>query len=561
MCEVPETTGRKLNRSIWIGVVAFAVLGALLRITMAWLEYPMTGDPVFSYSYRALLIANGDLSGVYLMWHPPGYPLVLGTLTWLTGRVISAYTWGVLLSAGSSAALVLAIDRLLVGRVVWQPTRLVAASFLALYEGLLFVGSGPLTEPVYILLLYLAVVVADQKTLHPRHGFVVGLLIGFASTVRMEGIAVFLGMLLYIVIISHSSDRTGTGISQTVRMVAASVLGFAITAGWFLISTDYVERVMSGAPASFTIPTVGSAGGQLLRLVRAIYYAFVNWLPYVLLLPYWLLLSLGMVGRIREPHMRRLNGLLLAIVIPSAIAVMLTIMHKRTGTFLLPAAAVWLALGVETVIASLRSDTAKARRWAVVGTAIALNITQALRVPHRYFEESPRQQPVTFVQARMLIESGAAPGCVWAFGSEPELYYFWNVPIRYPYFQRSRIYNPLYANHRGHPEEFIEALRRASFSYLTFVLQANELDRDTNTVAPQVYDRYAGTPLRADLLALAAQPNGFGLRLIDSAPVEPPWGAAYLFQIKTHESDRGRGMSTSSKHRSCWIQNPDPQRP
>src|SRR5690349_6900828 len=108
-----------------LGILAIALLGAGLRGVAAWATYPWTGDPTFSYCYRALLIAHGEASGVFLMWHYPGYPCLVAALTWLSGGGLSPYAAGLLLSAGSSVALLFVIDGLVKPHVQLPATRLV----------------------------------------------------------------------------------------------------------------------------------------------------------------------------------------------------------------------------------------------------------------------------------------------------------------------------------------------------------------------------------------------------------------------------------------------------
>src|SRR5438105_1942012 len=126
----PEERGQARRRFDTVGVAvwAFAIAGGALRLWISFVVYPRTGDPIYSYSYRAMLVADGNSSAIFLQWQPPGYPMLLGALTWLGAWRLSPYAWGVAVSVVTSVALVVIVDRLAVRCVRWAGTRLVIAS-------------------------------------------------------------------------------------------------------------------------------------------------------------------------------------------------------------------------------------------------------------------------------------------------------------------------------------------------------------------------------------------------------------------------------------------------
>jgi|SRR5579875_1878718 len=132
----PSSTSHSIAWGKRIGslVLFTAIAGALLRIVLAFRLFPWTGDPSYDYSYRGLLFADGQWRAILMMWHMPGYPLLLGILAKLSGGLISTYVWGTIVSVVSYLALVFVIDRLVAPRTRWPSTRIAVASFLALYN-------------------------------------------------------------------------------------------------------------------------------------------------------------------------------------------------------------------------------------------------------------------------------------------------------------------------------------------------------------------------------------------------------------------------------------------
>ncbi len=484
----------------WIGLAAFA--GVVCRILLARAVYPVGGDPVYSYAYRALLIANGDWRGVTLMWHPPGYPLLLAAFTWVAGGMLSPYAWGVALGSAGAVVLIVLVDTLVAPRVRWPLTRLIAASFVALYEGLLFIASAPLTEALYLPAIFGAIVILDRARRTMRAPVLAGALAGTAATMRLEGAAVAGGLAVYLLACDWRSRARW-------RATLLYGAGFLIAAGWLLPHDEYLARLLVAHREGYTVAAASSLAGQISRVAEVAYVASVTWLPHVVLLPYWFFIAWGLPARGEAG--RRLNWLLLSALLPNLLVVMPTVMHKRTGSFLLPAVAVWTAFGAERMVAEL--GLAERRRWrrVLLGAVIALNVAQTFRVVYR----PERSDSVTHVQGSSLV--GAAPGCVWAFGGEPEVYYFAGFPVHYPFYDRDRQYNAIYRDRAGDPAAFVRALREASFSYLTFTLPAAPAAAAAG--APQPYERYSGRARFDDLASLAADPARHGLEEVSAATV------------------------------------------
>jgi hypothetical protein len=284
--------------------------------------------------------------------------------------------------------------------------------------------------------------------------------------------------------------------------------------------------MLSAPEGALTVPAAATFSGQVARAAEAMYVASVRWLPYTILLPYWFFVAWGMLPT-RSPESRRLTGLLLAALLPNLIVVALTVMHKRTGSFLLPAVAIWTALGAERVVQTLVEGERNWWRRAFLSAVISLNVVQALRVPFRL--RATEEPSATYVQGSSIAAADLGPGCIWAFGGEPEVYYFAGFAIRYPYRDRDRAYNSLYWDHVGDPLAFVQALREASFAYLTFRLPGTA-PTDANAGAPQPYERYSGRPRWHDLERLAADPPAYGLEQISLADQEGPTDV-YVYRL------------------------------
>lgn len=518
-------------RWVALGVAGLALAGGVIRLALAVYSYPVTGDPVFSYCYRALLLAHGEPAALFLMWHPPGYPLLLAALTALSGRLTSPYTLGVAVSVLASIILVWIMDRLAAGRLRWPATRLALASFLAFYEGLVAVSAAPLTEPVYLVLLYAAILLATASTLTIPRALAIGALLGAAGAMRTEALAPLAGLTLFLGIeaMRRRGSKPGGAARWSFLLIPAAALAVC---GWVLVHLLLPGGFMSYYQDGYTIPPAAGLAGNLRRAVECGYAALTVWLPQTILLPYFALAAVGLAATWNHPRMDRLNRLLLAALLPQAILVALTIMHKRSGSFLLPAVGLWCACGLELLARRARGLSPERRVALFALAAVTLNALQLGRLTFFYSKRGITRDGATLQQARLLRDAGALPGKVWAFGGEPEVYAFWGQPVLYPFAQRARKYNPIYSAHAGRPAEFTASLRRAGFSYLAFSLGPQG---PANGEEPQIYGGFSGQPLREDLRRIVATPSRYGLQTLGSLPADRGGTRAYVFALEKEQ--------------------------
>lgn len=493
---MPTPSKRTTDRTIiWLGIIVLLGLG--YRAWLAEKFYPMAGDPTYSYSYRALLISEGDFRGVTLMWHPPGLPLLLGALTKLGYGILSPYGWGVALSLASYVGLTFVVDRLIAPRTGSSTPRLVAACFLAFYETLAVWSVGPLTEPIYLLAIYGAVLLLDRTTVSAFHAAAAGLLIGAAFTIRFDAAASAVGIAALLLV------------RRQPKALIWFIVGGLCAGGWLITEWDYMKFCAETQRGAYTIPTVHGLAAQLKRLVECAYYAATSWLPFTLLLPYWILMAYGLLHAGEASGRKSLHTGLLAIVLPSLAIVANSIMHKRTGSFLLPAAAVWTGLGVEFLVSwcAARKLAGRLIPLAVVALIVADMGRTAFRL-----QRDPKLTPPSFVAASILDLNAAPAGRVWAFGMEPEIYAFRKQAIFYPFRERDSEYRRLYLGHQGKPDDFVAALRADGYRYLV-VRIGPPTERDGND--PSMY----GDPqVRADLIRLRDRAEALGLKRLGSQP-------------------------------------------
>ena len=506
-------------------LIAIAATGTLIRIALAVAFYPWVGDPVYSYAYRATLIARGDWAGVFLMWHPPGYPLVLALVTWLDRGWVSPYVAGVAVNLAAWLGLLWILDRLAVRRGCWPQTRLVIASFVAFYQGLCELQSVPLTEPLYLLILAAVVLIADRDVLGSGGGFAAGVLLGLASTLRFEGVVPTAGLAALLGLRAlRGADRAGR--RRELLGVLAFVAGWAVAAGWLFSHWRYVQACQVVQKVNFTFPPAGSWAGFPSRAVRTAYFACTDWLPHTLLLPYWSVAVIGLAAGLKDRGQRRQDVLWLALIVPNLLLVAWTIMHKRTGSFLLPASALWFGVGFQALCSGWAVEGQR-RLNAVTAAVIVLNFVQLLRVPFQMRDDGVVRDPASFVEAQLLRRAGAEPGRIWAFNCEPEVYSFLEWPIRFPFWQAERAYFPLYGDHRGDPAGFVESLRAAGFKYLAFRSSPGPAPSD-GAAEPQPY---SNLPWRSDLSRLIGEPGRYRIRLLGRAPCDRGRSLAYAFEI------------------------------
>ncbi|MGL6073865.1 MAG: hypothetical protein ACRC8S_06870 [Fimbriiglobus sp.] len=476
----------------------------------------MTGDPTFSYCYRATLIADGDFRGVKLMWHPPGYPLLLAGLSSVSFGLLSPYAWGIAVSLACYAGLTVIIDRLIAFRTTSAATRLVAAGVLSTHETLAIWAAAPLTEPPYLLLVYAAVLALDRERVSTARGCLAGLLLGAACTLRLEGLAPTVGLCFLLAI----RRRPGP--------IAGLTVGWTIAAGWLLADPAYLAFCRAAQNTSFTIPLAHGLAGNFLRLIECVYYSATAWLPLVLLLPYWLFLAVGLLHPAQADGRGRLHLLLIGVILPCLAVVTASIMHKRTGSFLLPAAAVWIALGCEMFIQRL-GGSSQTRRLVIL-SVLALMIADSSRSLYRLHRRPNTHDPVSYVAASVLRDAAAETGPVWAFGAEPEVYAFWGRAVFYPFRTREVEYMRAYLDHIGQPEQFVRTLRDRGFGYLVFTLRDSPADGSPSE--PHVYDGMVGvSPLRADLVRIRDAAAVLNLSLVGTALADGGKTRVYVFRV------------------------------
>lgn len=472
-------------------------LGLALRIVLGGLLGPLGGDPVFSYSYRALLLSHGEWSGLFKMWHPPGFPVILAFLHTLSGYSIEPYKAGLLLNLACYVALTLIVDGLIRSKVD-QTTRLITATCLAFWETLFYWESVPVTEPLYAVLLYGTIALLARwdgeklKTI-----FLCAVLMGIAGTIRREAIAPWAGMSLWL-----ACQRPLTEKRKTVAVLGVFALGYLLMAGWTFL--DPLYRVhMKAQEFSFTVAPVQGLGANITRAVECVYRALVDWLPQVLLLPFWMLAAAGLVSKLGDKTWDRIHSLIFLSLLPALAAVTLTIQHKRTGIFLIPAVAIYFGVGCEWLLRQVSQRRAKCVLPLTV-LILTLVVGQSFRILWR-LKKFPTvvSDQITYQQGQLAKQHANPSGKIWAFGNEPEVYVHWGKAYDYPFDEREA-YARLYSDNAGEPEKFREALRANGIRYVTFSLPAEP--RADGTTPQQPYGIVV--PKRQDLMSLAL----FGLK-------------------------------------------------
>ncbi len=491
-------------------------MGLALRWILGGQLGPLSGDPIFSYSYRALLLSHGQWAGLFKMWHPPGYPALLALLHTLSGYSLSPYLCGRALNLGCYVALSLIVDSLIRSRVS-ASSRLIAATCLAFWETLFYWESVAVTEPLYAVLLYATLACLfrwDGKSL--RALCTCGLLIGLAATLRREALAPLAGLSLWILMNRRRSF---------LPLLASFWLGYLLVAGWTFLDPLLLIH-LKAQEFSFTVPPVQGLVANLLRAVECGYRACVDWLPQVLLLPFWMVAAAGFFYRLGDKAWDKIHSLFLLSLLPALLAVVLTIQHKRTGFFLIPAAAVYFALGCEWFLRQLSQRWAKWERAACAAILVVI-VVQSGRILWRLRKFPPTaNQQITYVQAELAKLSAVPPGKVWAFGNEPEIYAYWGQAIDYPFDQRDQ-YARVYADQAGNPAGFIQSLRHNGVRYLTFSL--SPVGRSGNTEPQMPYG--ITEPLRSDLVSIQREAPALGLALRNMRELDKVTGSLYFFEI------------------------------
>jgi len=485
---------RKVDRTIiWLGVIV--LLGIGHRAWLAEKYYPIPGDPTFSYAYRATLISEGDIRGIKGMWHPPGLPVILAALTTLSFRTVSPYVCGVGLGMAAYVGLAIVIDRLLKPRVESSSTRIVAACFIAFYEGLVIWAAGPLSEPIYLFAIYSAVLLLDRSTVSMARAIAAGVVVGLAFTIRFDAAAAAIGLSVLLLVRRQRKPLIGF------------VIGGLCAGGWLVADWEFMKFYSEVQEQFYTIPRVHGIAAQFKRLLECVYYGATTWLPMAILLPYWILSSYGLLHPGQASGRRSIHHALLAVVLPGLVIVGCTIMQKRSASFLLPAVAVWIAFGVEFLSRWFSKYKYVPRLIAPV--VIALLVADVGRTAFR-LQKVPPHPPASAVAASTLDSNNAPEVRVWAFGIEPEIYALRRQAIYYTYRNRHVDYQRLYLENQGRPEAFLAALRADGYRYLVTRIGP---PRPRDPSDPSTYD----DPLvRSDLIRIGERAGTLPLKRLPS---------------------------------------------
>lgn len=532
MTESPElptecsshTKASEYSRRVGVGVAAIALAGVVLRAVMAYTAYPLHGDTTYSYCYRAGLIGSGDFAGVFLMWHPPGYPLLLAPIA---AFGISPYLAGVLINLVAFVLLVAVVDRFVAARA-WHPvTRLTAAAFIAFQETLFGIGSSPVTEPVYVLLIYLGLLLLIRPEQGVWRSGLAGLLFGIAITVRIEGVLLAAGALFALVCQWLWSRKEHDGLRSSVAIAFA--VGVVVGCGWMFANVSYVRACFESQQGAYTIPPASGVRGLVVRGFKCGYHAMTVWLPLVMLLPFWIVVGAGLAARPRLREGARTDWVLLCLISVGIFGCAWTVMHKRIGSFILPAAAIWFALGVEYLAARFRPGSSHAAAIGAV-VAIAVLLLQAGRVLLPVGERtSDGSTSISTPAARLLAGHVKPTDPVWAFGSEPEIYCLARSKVVYPFFTRQEG-EVMTGAAAGDPGRLVDTLRKQGFRFLVFAL--TDLDAARDSREPQRYFPVDQSPRRGDLMQLMQRPADFGLTLIGSQDDGSGSRRVYVFAIE-----------------------------
>jgi hypothetical protein len=494
-------------------LVLVLAAGLVLRLALVPYLSWTDGDPLFSYSYRALLISHGEWAGVFKMWHPPGFPLLLALLHVLTGYQVPPYSCGIVLNLGCYVALAWVVDRMIRSRVGLGVRALVACC-LAFWEGLFYWQVIPVTEPLYAVLLYGAVaLLADEA--RPRFKSVLwaGILLGLAATLRREGIVSALALGALVI---WDSRKSAPG-----RAAALFAGAFFLFFGWTLFDPHLVEHLRA-QEFSYTVPAVNGLAANFSRAVESLYHASVEWLPQVLLLPFWAFVFGGLFNHWADERWKKLNLALAAGTLPALAAVILTIQHKRTGFFLLPGAAVYFGLGAQVLLRPFETRFARFRKAAFASLVLMVALQAGRILWHLRKHPARPTERITYLQAKLLGDRKAK---VWAFGNEPEIYAYAGLAIDYPFDERES-YAELYRAQAGDPGAFVSRLKKEGIGLLSFTLSD---DASSEGAVQRPYGIVM--PRRSDLERVVKEAGSLGLRLVGTERSGEPAATVYLWEL------------------------------
>lgn len=193
---------------------------------------------------RGFALADGTPTAI----RPPLFPLLLAGVYRLAG--VENYGAGLLLQVFIGVGIVVAT--LLVGRRFGRPVGLLAALIAATYPLLIFAGGSLLTEPLFILLVVLAMDAALAGLAQPsaQRGMWLGLWLGLAGLARPNGLLLAPFLAVWLLLTAGGSRL------QRLRMVAGAVVLVAVvTLPWvirnYLVFRSFIPSTTMGGAVLF----------------------------------------------------------------------------------------------------------------------------------------------------------------------------------------------------------------------------------------------------------------------------------------------------------------------
>ncbi len=239
---------RALSQDAWL------IFGLALVLRLAYLIWFVGPDyrPEFDareYHEIAVSLATGRgfalADGTPTAIRPPLFPLVLAAVYRLTGS--ENYAAGLVVQALIGAGIALAV--LVVGRRFSRQVGVLAGLMAATYPLLIFAGGSLLTEPLFILLVVLAMDAALAGLAKPsvKQGVWLGLWLGLAGLARPNGLLLAFFLAAWVLLVARGSWR------QRFNMIAsAAALVALVTLPWvmrnyFVFRSFIPSTTMGGA--------------------------------------------------------------------------------------------------------------------------------------------------------------------------------------------------------------------------------------------------------------------------------------------------------------------------
>jgi hypothetical protein len=180
----------------------FSVSVAVQALIIFWLRTPPFSDAAIYVDHAQRLLETASYlrtDGVMTAFWPVGYPALLATLQWLTGDML---TMARLLNVVANASLLL-IYRALFSRMFSVRESAVFTLFIALHPVLLFSSVILMTEQVFMVLLWGAILLLHRSASSPGVMALAGLLLGFAAYVKPVGLIFAVGFAVHIVVLKR----------------------------------------------------------------------------------------------------------------------------------------------------------------------------------------------------------------------------------------------------------------------------------------------------------------------------------------------------------------------